>query len=145
MFPLGYSILELSMFFHGPWTLMRVLQILRLLCHFCQDSKLALTPARRIVSSGWSSYYLGTSLASRGEITFAILLETVNIMRMAYSTTGLFIVTTGGWFFKHVILMGRFIMCTSHVLIINRCCFSVNCHQLVENNIRCTLYWYMPC
>ena len=58
-----------------------------------------------------------------------------------------------GWFFKQGILMGIFIswkiegciMYTSQVLIIIRCHFSVNCDQLEENNIRCTLYWYMPC
>ena len=49
---------------------------------------------------------------------------------MAYSTTGLFIVTTGGWFFKVSRKMESCIMNTSHVLIINRCYFSVNRHQI---------------
>ena len=34
---------------------------------------------------------------------------------------------------------------TSHVLVINLCFFAVNRYQFVENNIRCTLYWSMPC
>ena len=46
-----------------------------------------------------------------------------------------------GLILKQVILMGIFIsqkiegciMYTSHVLIINRCYFSVNCHQFVED------------
>ena len=46
-----------------------------------------------------------------------------------------------GLILKQVILMGMFIsgkiegciMYTSHVLIINRCYFSVNCHKFVED------------
>ena len=50
----------------------------------------------------------------------------LSVQTMAYSTTGLFIVTTGGWFFKVSRKIEGCIMYTSHVLIINRCYFSVN-------------------